>query len=84
MQANPYEILGVKETDSLEHIDKVYQGFMKILHPDKANTKEAEVASKNAQLDEKIKEANNLIKSNQGLQGNLKKQEEISKLYREL
>jgi curved DNA-binding protein CbpA len=41
MQSNPYEILGVKETDTLEHIEHVYKQFMKLLHPDKANTQEA-------------------------------------------
>jgi len=41
MQNNPYEVLGVKETDSLEHIENVYKQFMKLLHPDKANTAEA-------------------------------------------
>ena len=38
---NPYEVLGVSETDSIEHIEMAYKGFMKILHPDKANTPEA-------------------------------------------
>jgi curved DNA-binding protein CbpA len=38
MQNNPYEILGVSETDSLDHIEYTYKEFMKLLHPDKANT----------------------------------------------
>ncbi len=38
---NPYEVLGVSETDSIEQIEMAYKGFMKILHPDKANTPEA-------------------------------------------
>lgn len=38
---SPYQILGVKNTDSIEHITDVYAKFMKVLHPDKANTKEA-------------------------------------------
>jgi DnaJ-class molecular chaperone len=37
MQNNPYEVLGVKESDSLEHIEHVYKQFMKLLHPDKDN-----------------------------------------------
>ncbi len=41
MQSNPYEILGVSETDSLEQIEHVYKQFMRLLHPDKANTQEA-------------------------------------------
>src|SRR5690348_14727146 len=41
MNTNPYEILGVKETDSLEHIEHVYKQFIKLLHPDKSNTQEA-------------------------------------------
>lgn len=35
---NPYQIMGVKETDSIEQIDKVYTNFMMILHPDRENT----------------------------------------------
>ncbi len=38
---NPYEILGVKESDTLEHIEDIYIKFLNILHPDKAHTKEA-------------------------------------------
>lgn len=41
MQANPYQILGVSETDTLEHIEHVYKEFMKLLHPDKANTQQS-------------------------------------------
>ncbi len=41
MQTNPYDTLGVKETDSLAHINKVYKDFMMLLHPDKSNTAEA-------------------------------------------
>ncbi len=41
MQTNPYEILGVSETDTVDHIEHVYQQFMKLLHPDKANSQEA-------------------------------------------
>jgi len=41
MNTNPYEILGVSETDTLEHIEHVYKSFMRLLHPDKANTVEA-------------------------------------------
>jgi curved DNA-binding protein CbpA len=41
MQSNPYEVLGVKESDTLEHIEHVYKQFMKLLHPDKAHTQEA-------------------------------------------
>lgn len=41
MQNNPYKILGVRESDSLEEINRVYKQFMMILHPDKANTPEA-------------------------------------------
>lgn len=37
---NPYEILGVKETDSIEHIENVYKSYIKLLHPDKENTAE--------------------------------------------
>lgn len=33
--------MGVKETDSIEHIDKVYTNFMMILHPDRENTQGA-------------------------------------------
>lgn len=39
---NPYEILGVKETDNMGHIDHIYRGFVKLLHPDRANTTESE------------------------------------------
>jgi len=38
---NPYEILGIKESDTLEHIEHVYKSFMRLLHPDKANTQES-------------------------------------------
>ncbi len=38
---NPYEVLGVSETDPIEKIEDAYKGFMKILHPDKAHTPEA-------------------------------------------
>lgn len=38
---NPYDVLGVKENDSLEHIEHVYKQFMRLLHPDKAHTQEA-------------------------------------------
>lgn len=41
MQNNPYEILGVRESDSLAQINKVYKDFMRILHPDKIHTQEA-------------------------------------------
>ena len=41
MNVNPYEILGVSEKDTLEHIEHVYKSFMRLLHPDKANTQEA-------------------------------------------
>lgn len=41
MQTNPYEVLGVSEKDSLEHIDNVYKSFMRLLHPDKAHSSEA-------------------------------------------
>jgi curved DNA-binding protein CbpA len=41
MQNNPYDILGVKESDSLDSINIVYKDFMMLLHPDKSNTKEA-------------------------------------------
>jgi len=41
MQANPWEILGVSENDSLEHIDYVYNNLMKVLHPDRSHTLEA-------------------------------------------
>jgi curved DNA-binding protein CbpA len=52
MNMNPYEVLGVKETDSLEHIESVYKKFMMLIHPDKANTKEAR--SLNMGKEEKI------------------------------
>lgn len=32
---DPYKILGVKESDSMEQIESVYRNFVKILHPDK-------------------------------------------------
>lgn len=35
---SPYQILGVKEDDSLSDITKVYKNLMRILHPDKSNT----------------------------------------------
>lgn len=38
---NPYEVLGVKESDTLEYIDYIYKTFVRLLHPDKANTQEA-------------------------------------------
>jgi len=41
MNINPYEVLGVSEKDSLAHIENVYKQFMRLLHPDKANTPEA-------------------------------------------
>lgn len=41
MQTNPYQILGVSETDSIENIEYVYKQFVKLLHPDKSHTKEA-------------------------------------------
>jgi len=41
MNINPYEVLGVSEKDSLEHIENVYKNFLLVLHPDKANTPEA-------------------------------------------
>jgi len=37
---NPYDALGVKESDSLEQINHVYKDLMKVLHPDRANTAE--------------------------------------------
>lgn len=52
MQNNPYDVLGVKETDSLAHINEVYKGFVKLLHPDKANT--AEAKNLNMQPKEKL------------------------------
>lgn len=48
MQKNPYDILGVRENDSLQHINKVYKDLMLLLHPDKANT------SLDMSIDEKI------------------------------
>jgi DnaJ-class molecular chaperone len=32
---DPYKILGVKENDSMEDIEKVYRNLIKMLHPDK-------------------------------------------------
>jgi curved DNA-binding protein CbpA len=52
MNTNPYQVLGVKETDSLEHIEHVYQNFLKLLHPDKAHTQEARKL--NMEKDEKL------------------------------
>jgi hypothetical protein len=36
-----YQILGVKQTDTIEHIDSVYKKLITALHPDKALTDEA-------------------------------------------
>jgi len=52
MQTNPYEVLGVSESDSLAHIEHVYKSFMKLLHPDKAHT--AEAKSLNMGKEEKL------------------------------
>ena len=41
MDNNPYEILGVSEFDSLEHIESVYKKYLLLLHADKAHTQEA-------------------------------------------
>jgi curved DNA-binding protein CbpA len=41
MQTNPYEILGVKETDSPAEIERVFNNYIKLLHPDRAHTVEA-------------------------------------------
>lgn len=41
MQTNPYEILGVKQSDSVEYIESVYNNYMRLLHPDRAHTKES-------------------------------------------
>jgi curved DNA-binding protein CbpA len=41
MQTNPYEILGVKETDSPAEIERVFNNYVKLLHPDRAHTVEA-------------------------------------------
>lgn len=65
---SPYEVLGVNEKDSLEHIEYVYQQFMKSLHPDRANTKEARQLNmsekdKNVYL-QMIRTAYNTIMSN--------------------
>lgn len=38
---NPYEILGVKESDSFKHINAVYNDFLRLLHSDRSNTIEA-------------------------------------------
>ncbi len=36
-----YEVLGVKKTDSMEHINSVYKKLIRVLHPDKSLTFEA-------------------------------------------
>jgi curved DNA-binding protein CbpA len=52
MENNPYDILGVKETDTIEYITKIYNDFMIILHPDKQNTQQAR--SLNMSPDERV------------------------------
>jgi DnaJ-class molecular chaperone len=56
---NPYEILGCKDTDSIDHIETVYKGYVKLLHPDKANTPESKRLGMSR--DEKIQYLNLVI-----------------------
>jgi DnaJ-class molecular chaperone len=58
---NPYDVLGVSEKDSLEHIETVYKGFMKLLHPDKSNTPEAKRLGMSH--DEKMRYLNIIVES---------------------
>jgi curved DNA-binding protein CbpA len=55
---NPYEILGVSENDSIEHINSVYKNFLIYLHPDKSNLNK----DLNMSYEEKV-EYLNIIKS---------------------
>jgi len=45
---NPYELLNVKTTSSLEDIKKSYYELIKLVHPDRGGTKEDTIAIKNA------------------------------------
>jgi hypothetical protein len=53
MQQDPYKIMGVKETDTIEHIDNIYNNFMMILHPDRENSSSARIL--NMTREEKVK-----------------------------
>lgn len=61
---NPYQILGVSENDSIEHIDYVYREFIKLLHPDKLSSQNLKIKDQEkAEYLQLIRDAYNAIMS---------------------